>query len=109
MPNEDNAERIISKLTKTPTYSFKYITEEQREDIGEKTIKSIGEDFSLEMYDDIFDFSEICQKIRITKIRDGVDVVFIDYLQLMRTKNSGNKNNDIGDMTTELKRLAAEQ
>ncbi len=69
MSREEIAERIISKYARTPSYTFKYMNDEQRQEIGEKTISSISAGFDLDIFDDIYDFHQICQKIRIIKAK----------------------------------------
>lgn len=108
MPKEDLAERVISKWVQMPSYSFKYINDEQKEDISKAVIAEMWEKFDIEIYDHLYAFNDIMQKIRITKAKEWLDVVFIDYLTLMRWKETGNRNYDVGAMTTELKRAASE-
>ena len=54
--------------------------------IAEKAVEAIGqtENFSFTIYDSTNKFENIANEIRRKAIREEVDVVYIDYLTLMR-------------------------
>ena len=53
-------------------------------------------------------FVKICNSIRTMVKRNGVRVVFIDYLQILANGRGDNREQVIGDMARDLKRLAVE-
>lgn len=79
----------------------------------ENIIVSAGERVQPDMfkiYDNMTRFNDIANEIRLAAIRDGVRIFFIDYLQLMVPPSKAYSRNDsIGEMTSELKRIAMEQ
>lgn len=52
-------------------------------------------------------WDEIEQRIKREKIQNGLDVVFIDHLGLIRVPNK-NRNNELGEITARAKALAKE-
>lgn len=54
-------------------------------------------------------FQRICASIRRMVKRNGIRIVFIDYLQILANGNNDNREQVIGDMARDLKRLAVEQ
>ena len=54
-------------------------------------------------------FSRVCASIRRMVKSKGVKVVFIDYLQILANGRADNREQIIGDMARDLKRLAVEQ
>jgi replicative DNA helicase len=80
----------------------------------EKRILKINK-YNLTIIDNIYELHKLIQKTRILKKKfkkDGkkIKAIFIDYLQLMRVAgfNSGNKNNEIGEITRNLALLKKE-
>lgn len=64
---------------------------------------------NLSLYDNKFNIGEIVSSIRSIHENDGVDFVMIDYLQLVQPlDNRLPRHEQIGQVTRELKRLAAE-
>lgn len=53
-------------------------------------------------------FAKVCTSIRALVRRYGVKVVYIDYLQILANSTSENREQFIGDMARELKKLAVE-
>lgn len=79
------------------------------DEIATKTVENLEqvEDYNLMIYDSTNKFEEITREIRKKAIRKEVDVVFIDYLTLMRVSwKFFSKNDEIGYMTWELKQIA---
>lgn len=54
-------------------------------------------------------FAKICGSIRRMVKKHGVRIVFIDYLQILANGRGDNREQLIGDMARDLKRLAVEQ
>lgn len=54
-------------------------------------------------------FNKICTSVRKLVHRHGVKVVFIDYLQILANGNNDNREQLLGDMARDLKRLAVEE
>jgi replicative DNA helicase len=54
-------------------------------------------------------FPRVCASIRRMVKKNDVKVVFIDYLQILANGNNDNREQLIGDMARDLKRLAVEQ
>lgn len=54
-------------------------------------------------------FTRICGSIRRMVKKHGVRIVFIDYLQILANGRGDNREQLIGDMARDLKRLAVEQ
>ena len=54
-------------------------------------------------------FPRVCASIRRMVKKNDVKVVFIDYLQIFSNGNNDNREQLIGDMARDLKRLAVEQ
>ena len=53
-------------------------------------------------------YRHIIGMIRAAKLRLGIEVVFIDYLQLMRTDEHKNREQEVGSMARALKNIAKE-
>lgn len=59
--------------------------------------------------DNIFKLDDIVNTIKKTKILKGLDIVFIDYLQLIDNhKNTGNTESKVSEISRTLKQLAQE-
>lgn len=54
-------------------------------------------------------FNKICTSVRKLVHQYGVKVVFIDYLQILANGNNDNREQLLGDMARDLKRLAVEE
>ena len=54
-------------------------------------------------------FTKICCSIRRLRKRFGIRIVFIDYLQILANGRGDNREQLLGDMARDLKRLAVEQ
>ena len=54
-------------------------------------------------------FQRVCASIRRQVKRNGIRIAFIDYLQILANGNGDNREQLIGDMARDLKRLAVEQ
>lgn len=63
----------------------------------------------VEIYDNIFTIQEIRSECRSLKNNNKLDIVFIDYLQLMHSsKKSGTRREEIESITRSLKMMAKE-
>lgn len=109
MSEHEISERILSRWT------WKNIWSQRLEDIDfdamEKCVtKNIKDQRWLMIYTGVSLFGEIVSNIRKAVIQDWVEVVVIDYLQLMRLRWSSrmSTNDKIGTMTSELKAIAQE-
>lgn len=64
---------------------------------------------NIKIYDKIFTLSSIKSECRRLKIKEGLDIVIIDYLQLIDSEEKNeNRNQDISKITRKLKLIAKE-
>lgn len=102
-------DRAISLYTKIPLSSIKnaLLSEKQWCDVTKAASKLSAS--SIKIYDKIFTLSGIAAQCRKLKIKEGLDIVIIDYLQLIESgEKVENRNQDISKITRRLKLLAKE-
>jgi replicative DNA helicase len=102
-------ERALSTLGEIECSNIK--TGSLSDEDWEKVIKSSSDlsSSSLYIYDKIFSLRGIKSECKRLKIQKGLDIVIIDYLQLINSEEkSENRNLDISKISRELKLLAKE-
>jgi len=64
--------------------------------------------YSLDIYDNIFELSKLKSICRAKKLKNKLDLVIVDRLGLIKPSDryKGNRNNEIGEISRELKQLA---
>jgi replicative DNA helicase len=101
---------LLSELNMSSyVYKFKTKTDEQANDIFEANVRLsnlpiwIDDDYSLTT-------QKLRAKIKQLKIQQNIDVVIVDYLQLMSPNNTykGNKVNEVSEISRELVNIAKE-
>jgi replicative DNA helicase len=102
-------ERLMANRTSIAMNKLKKgdIEDDQWVEIVEKSNFLHGS--SLNIYDDVYTLKEIRSECKRLKLKNGLDVVFIDYLQLI--ENGGNlktRNEDVSAISRGLKLLAKE-
>jgi replicative DNA helicase len=102
-------ERLMANRTSIAMNKLKKgdIEDEQWIEIVDKSNFLQGS--SLNIYDDVYTLKEIRSECKRLKLKNGLDVVFIDYLQLI--ENGGNnksRNEDVSAISRGLKLLAKE-
>lgn len=73
-----------------------------------KASKEILKNIPLTLVDNAFGFSQILGIIRDKYEKDWMDVVYIDYLQLLSLNGQNDRNLEIGAFTRQIKMLAKE-
>jgi replicative DNA helicase len=112
MSAEQLATRILSEQTEISSSSIRRgdITQEQFETIRDHTIKLQN----LPLYVDEtggLSIAQLTARARRLKRQKGLDVVMVDYIQLLmgsNKKNSDNRVQEVTEITTSLKALAKE-
>ncbi|KZL88613.1 replicative DNA helicase [Clostridium magnum] len=102
-------DRAVALRTKIPLDNIKNasLSEEQWYQISKEA--SILANSSMKIYDKIFTLNGIAAECRKLKIKEGLDVVIIDYLQLIESgERTENRNQDISKITRRLKLMAKE-
>lgn len=102
-------DRIIAFHTKIPLENIKnaLLTEEQWSEVS-KAASSLAAS-SIKIYDKIFTLRGIGAECRKLKIKEGLDIVIIDYLQLIESgERVENRNQEISKITRKLKLMAKE-
>lgn len=103
-------DKVVCSLADISHSDFKHarLTDDQKKRMDDSA--SVFENYSVTFNDDMVSSVEqvhaICKSI---KEREGLDVVFIDYLQLMRTTEKvGNREQEISTMSRKCKMMALE-
>lgn len=102
-------ERIIANRAGIPMDRLKK-GELQDEEWGEVVNKTNSLSLSqLNIYDDIYSLKEIRSECRRLKLQKGLDVVFVDYLQLIENgSDTESRNENVSKISRGLKLLAKE-
>lgn len=102
-------DRAVALRTKIPLENIKNasLSEEQWCQVSKEVSGLVNS--SIKIYDKIFTLSGIGAECRKLKIKEGLDVVIIDYLQLIESgERTENRNQDISKITRRLKLMAKE-
>jgi replicative DNA helicase len=102
-------ERLMASRTSIAMNKLKKgdIEDEQWIEIVDKSNFLQGS--SLNIYDDVYTLKEIRSECKRLKLKNGLDVVFIDYLQLIENGGSlKTRNEDVSAISRGLKLLAKE-
>lgn len=100
-------DRVIAFHTKIPLEKIKNasLTENQWCEVSNAASKLSGS--SIKIYDKIFTLNGIGAECRKLKIKEGLDIVIIDYLQLIESgERTENRTQDISKITRRLKLMA---
>lgn len=103
------ADRLVSIHTSIPMNSIKNasLTDEQWCEVTRTA--SILAQANIKIYDKIFTLGAIKAECKRLKIKEGLNVVVIDYLQLIESEEKQeNRNQDISKITRSLKLMAKE-
>lgn len=108
MTNQEIAKRVLSKKSSVPLWLLDDKLNDQQEAKLKKGMRDIAlnDDISFVLEDRLFSLDKIKQSIQKHKFKYWLDVVYIDYLQLMRHTRQNNRNLEIGSITIALKELA---
>ncbi|MGJ8524078.1 Replicative DNA helicase [Carnimonas sp. R-84981] len=109
MSADELVDRILIQRSKNTVKS--YLNPKKHQVEWEMLSKPVADlrDSSLDIFDDIFDIEGVIAKCREIHRKTPIDVVFIDYLQLMSSRTSkrnGNRVQEISDQSRALKMLA---
>lgn len=102
-------QRIISSSTMIPMSNLKKgeLEDEDWIKLSEKCNKLVSS--GLYIYDEVYSLNQIRSECKRLKLQKGLDVVFIDYLQLIQNENhKENRNDNVGEISRGLKLLAKE-
>jgi replicative DNA helicase len=110
MTKEQMAERLLSNVATVSNDCLRNPVEmenEQWKKLGRASAELSRQ--NIYMVDDIYTIEGIEMKARMLKASKGLDIVFIDYLQLMTTRHKTNNTNDkVAHMSRQCKILAKE-
>ena len=110
MSSQQLVARIVARETKVSSSMMLYakLNSDEYNRVYDKTmgLKHLPIHFDEE---NKTSFSRVCASIRRMVKSKGVKVVFIDYLQILANGRADNREQIIGDMARDLKRLAVEQ
>lgn len=107
MPNEQLMNKVISMETRLPVQKIKAVNVNQYE---LELIKSKRSDLTNNI---IFDdksttLNQIVSKCRLLCTKYGTKAIYIDYLQLIKHKTKGNREQEISEISRTLKATAKE-
>lgn len=113
MSNDETVDRLLVQKSKINSGSF---NDPVNRTIEPHEISRIGPEASevansdLHLYDDIFTIEGITSKCRAMHQEKPVDLIVVDYLQLITSKSAakygGNRTQEVGDYSRALKMLA---
>ena len=109
MGKQQILERAVSSLTEIPLENIKNgtISPKQWEITARVSAEIVSS--NLMIYDKIFNLKGIKEQCKRMKIQGGLDVVFIDYLQLIDSgEKTENRNQDVSKISRSLKLMAKE-
>ena len=118
MGKEQLADRLISSITKMDSYKLRQIRQGSQEHRGHETdemliMPAIGELSELAMWIDdtpLLDVVEMRSKARRLHMEQGLDLVVVDYMQLMKgppgASFSNNRVQEVSEISRSLKGLA---
>ena len=107
------AVRLLSMESKVPTsgLSQENITTSQLDALSAAACKLSANERNLEIVSDLFELEEIVAHIKERNTETPLDLVVVDYVQLVETLNKdkqGNRQEAVASVSRGLKRLAAE-
>lgn len=103
MSKDEIARRIYSRLLGVPTHRLHKTPATEIAAAKDKLRQC-----NLYLSDNIFDIDAICRACRVQKQRAGLDLVCIDYLQLITTSERKERRLQIEDISRALKLLAVD-
>lgn len=108
MKNEQLIQRILANISKITLDKIrnKNLTENEKEHL-EKKLEYHLKKINFKVTSKSYNFNSLVNILRKEKKENGLDVVMIDYLQLIQTEGK-NRNQEIGAITRGLKSLAKE-
>lgn len=102
--------RVVSSESKVPMeYILRGTTYPKQQERVKDAVKTISK-YPLFINDEAgLNLPQLRAKVQQMKLKDNIDILFIDYLQLMESSGKNqNRNNDISDISRGIKRLAKE-
>ena len=108
MSNLSLVKRMISNLARIDSYDLRdgKITDKQWKDVVK--FSSLLATDNIKLYEVTMTLNGIMAECKRLKIQNGLDVVIIDYLQLIQGLNKENRNQEISDISRKLKLMAKE-
>lgn len=108
MNNVSLVKRMVSKLASVDSYDLRdgNITNKQWGDIANASNMLISD--NIKLYEVTMTLNKIIAECKRLKIQNGLDVVIIDYLQLIQGNNKENRTQEISDISRKLKLMAKE-
>ena len=107
MKNNQLAQRVLSNITKIELNKIrsKNLSVEEKKNLEMRLHKHL-KNRSLKITDNVYSYDKLIEIIKKEKKENGLDVVMIDYLQLIPTSGKRNKNEEVGAITRNLKLIA---
>jgi len=109
MSNTQLMLRVLSSTAKVNLQKIRTAVTNQQED--QRLIEAFGQINDTEMYFDdsaMLELSELNAKCRRLKAEYDIDVIFVDYLQLVRAKGADSREREIAEISMRLKAIAKE-
>ncbi|SKA89543.1 replicative DNA helicase [Clostridium sp. USBA 49] len=108
MNNLSLIKRIVSNLTSIDSYSLRdgKLTDKQWADVAK--VAGILSTDNLKLYEKTMTLNSIIAQCKKLKIQNGLDVVIIDYLQLIEGNLKENRVQEVSEISRKLKLLAKE-
>jgi replicative DNA helicase len=100
--------RMVSNLAKVDSYDLRdgNINDSQWQDITKASSLLVTD--RIKLYEVTMSLNKIIAECKRLKIQNGLDVVIIDYLQLIQGTNKENRQQEVSDISRKLKLLAKE-
>lgn len=111
MSNEEIVKRFWSRWSWISLKAIELVEWEPNQTHKEERIKQSVDCNNMSLitlYDNIFTIDQMILSIRSDALKNWVRIVFIDHLWLLKVKSTWNRNNDIWEITRDLKLLAKE-
>ncbi len=108
MSREELVQRILSSVAKVDS---KKLQTGQLGDLWPRVVDAAGKMYQAPIYIDdssMVSVTDVRAKCRRLKRKNGLSLVVIDYLQLMQASNRENRQQEISEITRNLKNLARE-
>jgi replicative DNA helicase len=99
---------MVSNLAKVDSYDLRdgNINDSQWQDITKASSLLVTD--RIKLYEVTMSLNKIIAECKRLKIQNGLDVVIIDYLQLIQGTNKENRQQEVSDISRKLKLLAKE-